>query len=155
MACFLDTSAVAKLYHEEIGSAFLEQLLLKGHTAFLSRLGVIEMHSVLAGKLRTGEITGAALELTRRRFRSDVRKRRFRVVSLRVRHYEHAEALLGSHGSAGLRTLDALQLAVALDLHRNQLIDSCVAADRIRCQVALREGLDVIDPQAGPIAVIA
>ena len=53
MACFLDTSAVAKLYHEEMGSAFMEQLLLRAdETAFISRLGVLEMHSVLAGKAR-------------------------------------------------------------------------------------------------------
>ena len=39
-AAFLDTSALAKLYHDEIGSAFLEQLLLRTHhTAFISRLG--------------------------------------------------------------------------------------------------------------------
>lgn len=105
------------------------------------------MQSVLAGKLRSGEISPAALELARRRFRSDIRKKRFRVVTLRLRHFEKAEALLALYGPIGLRALDALQLAVALDLHRNQLIDSLVAADRILCRVAPMEGLEAINPE--------
>ena len=58
MASFLDTSALAKVYHQEVGSAFMEQLLLRpDQTDFVSRLGVLEMHSVLAGKVRINEIT--------------------------------------------------------------------------------------------------
>lgn len=150
MSCFLDTSALAKLYHQESGSTFLEQLLPRhDRSAFVSRLGVLEMHSVLAGKVRTGEIDPAAMELTRQRFRGELRRRRFRVIALRARHYQQAETLLYAHGPSGLRTLDALQLAVALDLHRNQLIDSFVAADRILCRVAQLEGLQAINPEIG------
>jgi len=148
-AAYLDTSALAKLYHEEVGSTYLEQLLLQTHrTAFLSRLGVLEMHSVLAGKVRTGEITLEKMDLARRAFRWDVRHRRFRVIALRVKHYEYAEALLGSYGSLyGLRTLDALQLAVALDSLRNHLLDSLITADRVLSRVAPLEGLEVINPE--------
>jgi hypothetical protein len=78
---FLDTSALAKLYHPEVGTAFVEHLLLHTKTsAFVSRLGVLEMHSVLAVKVRTSAMTPAELAVVGRRFRGDVRKRRFRVV---------------------------------------------------------------------------
>ena len=81
-----------------------------------------------------------------------MRKKRFHVIALRVRHYDQAESLIGSYGSgAGLRTLDALQLAVALDLYRNQLIDSFVTADRVLCTVAPVEGLRVINPEIAKI----
>ena len=150
MALFLDTSALAKLYHEELGSAAVQELFgVPDQAPYISRLGAIEMHSVLAGKMRTGEIANDAMELARRRFRSDVRKRRLRVVAMRVRHYELAERLLIVHGATnGLRTLDALQLALALDLHRNGLVDSCVTSDRVLIRVAPLEGVRVLSPEA-------
>jgi predicted nucleic acid-binding protein len=148
MALFFDTSALAKLYHEEVGSAVVRHLVeIPDQVSFISRLGVLEMHSALAGKLRTGEITAEAMELARRRFRGDIRERRFRVVALRATHYELAEELLTAHGTGGLRTLDALQLALALDLHRNHLIGSMVAVDRILVRVAPLEGLTVSNPE--------
>ncbi len=148
MILFFDTSALAKRYHEEAGSAFIQELFeIPEQVSFISRLGAIEMHSVLAGKVRTGEITAEAMELARLRFRADVRKRLFRVVALRSRHYEYAEKLLTLHGPSGLRTLDALQLATALDLQRNHLVESIVAADRVLGRVAPLEGLKVLNPE--------
>jgi hypothetical protein len=117
MALFFDTSAVAKLYHLEVGSSFVEQLFeIPGQISFVSRLGVIEMHSVLAGKLRTGEVTAEGTELGRRRYRADVRARRFQVVALRARHYEQAEKLLAVHGPSGLRTPGILRQTMLYNL---------------------------------------
>ena len=147
MSVFLDTSALAKLYHQEKGTAVLEERLAAEPAAFVSRIGVVEMHSVLAGLVRTKEIDLAAMELLRRKFRSDARKYRFRVTTLGAKHYEKAEKLLVSHGSVGLRTLDALQLAVALDLLEHQLIDTFIAADRILCHVAPLVGLKTFNPE--------
>jgi len=45
-----------------------------------------------------------------------------------------------------LRTLDALQLAVALDLKAQGLLDFFVCADEILCQVAEKEGITVVNP---------
>ena len=148
MALFFDTSALAKLYHEEVGSAVVQRLVeIPDQVSFISGLGALEMHSVLAGKVRTGEITAEAMDMARRRFRADARKRRFRVMALRATHYESAEALLTKYGTSGLRTLDALQMALALDLKRNHLVDSLVAADRILVRVAPLEGLRVLNPE--------
>lgn len=149
MALFFDTSALAKLYHDEIGSGFVQQLFEKPEqVSFISRLGAVEMCSVLAGKVRAGETTAEAGELARRRFRADARERLFQVVALRARHYESAERLLTLHGQSGLRTLDALQLAMALDLQRNHLVEAIVAADRVLSRVAPLEGLNILNPEA-------
>jgi len=147
MAVFLDTSALAKLYHHENGTDVLERHLAAEPTAFVSRIGVVEMHSVLAGLVRTKELDLAAMEILRRKFRSDARKYRFRVTTLGAKHYEKAEELLVAHGPIGLRTLDSLQLAVALDLFEYQLIDTFIGADRILCRIAPLVGLKTFNPE--------
>lgn len=53
MSIYLDTSALAKYYHRENGSEVVEKLLASNPPVFVSRLGVLEMHSVLSGKVRT------------------------------------------------------------------------------------------------------
>jgi hypothetical protein len=47
-----------------------------------------------------------------------------------------------------LRTLDSLQLAVALCLHRSSAVENLVASDKVLCQVAEVEGIPVIDPES-------
>lgn len=109
MAAYLDTSALAKIYHQEIGSGFVEELVVRDPSVFLSRLGSLELQSVLAGKIRMQVVAQADSDLAAQRFRSDVRRRRFRIVAVRVRHYEFAEALIATHGARfSLLTLDAL-----------------------------------------------
>lgn len=72
----------------------------------------------------------------------------FRSSEYQSGHFQRAERLIEVYAAGlGLRTLDALQLSVALDLNADQLIDTVVAADRILCDVARREGLVVIDPE--------
>lgn len=147
MSLFFDTSGLAKLYHDEAGSTTVESLLEKGQSVILSRLGALEMHSVFAGKVRTGVLTQADADLALQLFRSDIRKRRFNVVALRVRHYELAQKLVAAHGtSAALRTLDSLQLAVALDLSKRGIVNAIVTADKTMIKVAATERLLCIDP---------
>lgn len=111
---------------------------------------MLEMHSVFAGKVRTGVLTQADADLALQLFRSDIRKRRFQVITLRVRHYELAEKLVTAHGtSSALRTLDSLQLAVALDLSRGRFVNALVTADKTLIKVGALEHLFCIDPTIG------
>ena len=65
---FLDTSAVAKLYRSELGSAFVDRIFSEPASQHLiSRLTIVEMESVLALKVRTGEIDQQAVLVVRRR----------------------------------------------------------------------------------------
>jgi predicted nucleic acid-binding protein len=45
-----------------------------------------------------------------------------------------------------LRTLDALQLSVALDLYRRGVVSQLVTSDRALSEVAALEGLPVVNP---------
>jgi len=149
-ADFLDTSALAKHYHAEVGSAQVDRLWDDpGRGLFISRLSALEIVSVFAGKVRAGAIAVADFQALRRRFSADLTKTK-RLVGTRllVAHYQEAERLLREHGlTRRLRTLDALQLAVALDLHRKTAIDRMVSADKDLLAAAALEGLGTFDPE--------
>jgi predicted nucleic acid-binding protein len=146
---FFDSSALGKRHHPEVGTAHVEALFQAPQPSrFISRLSVVELQSVFAGKVRTRAITGADLELLRARFLQDIARREFRVIRMTNEHYREAERLIQQHGvRRSLRTLDALQLSVALALHRRVTLDAFVCADQGLCSVAQEEGLRIINPE--------
>src|SRR5262249_33600321 len=117
-AHLFDTSALVKYYHTEIGSQRVIDLVDDPkNVLFISRLTIIEIHSVFAKRVRNGELTPVQFDQVRRLFFSDLRRRKFHIVRLTLLHERQAMRLLAAHGlKYGLRTLDALQLSVALDL---------------------------------------
>lgn len=144
-----DTSAISKHYHAETGTAAVDALLaVPAATQSTSKLSVVEFHSVFAKKVRTGQLTRTKFEQLTRRFRGDVRAERLRVVRLLVSHFRSAELLIRRHGlTQNLRTLDALQLAVALDLNEPGDPITFVCADQALCGIATAEGLTVVNPE--------
>lgn len=153
---FLDTSALAKYYRREQGSDFVEQLFAdSGSQRVISRLALVEMESVFATKMRTGEIEQGAALIARRRLESDLGQRRILVAAIRDEYFQTAQLLVVRYGhNHGLRTLDALQLSVASGLRRAGFAPIVVAADRKLCQAAEREGFRVTNPeQPAPILI--
>jgi predicted nucleic acid-binding protein len=144
-----DTSALVKNYHPEVGSTRVSTLLaLPGSQHALSRLTLVEMHSVLATKVRNSAITEAEMLVFRRRFLHDVTQRRFKVIRMVGAHFHEAERLIRGHSNErGLRTLDAIQLAVAMGLQKAKQLDHFVCADRILCVIAALEGVPLINPE--------
>ena len=145
---FVDTSALAKLYHPEIGSERMEALAQSpGSRLIISQLALVEIESVFAAKVRTGVIERAVLTQLRGLFYADLSRGRFEVVLLARRHFEGAESLIRTYAvDHALRTLDALQLSVALDLRRRGAASELVASDRSLCHVATLVGLPVVNP---------
>ena len=152
---FFDTSALAKLYHKERGSGYMDRILEeRGSRSLISHRSIVEMESVLAIKRRTGEIDEPAMEIARRRFRADLAQQRLLVAPpVLERHFHSARKLLVQYGaSEGLRTLDALQLAIALDLRQLGQIGVLVAADQRLCRVASMAGCASVNPEKpGPV----
>ena len=63
-------------------------------------------------------------------------------------NYRQAEGLIARYGfEHRLRSLDALQLAVALDLRGQAIGQTMVAADKTLCDVAVLQGLSVLNPK--------
>jgi predicted nucleic acid-binding protein len=149
---FFDTSALVKLYHREAGSDFEEGLTAHpgNNRIFISPLALIEMESAFAIKARSGKLDLAGAEAARRRFRADLAQNRI-LLSPRFedRHFNYARTCVAKYGATeGLRTLDALQLSMAIHLLNAGLLHSMVAADQRLCRVARQVGIDVIDPQS-------
>ena len=152
---FLDTSALAKRYHKESGSEYMDRIFEQpGSGSLISHLSIVELESVLAIKTRTGEIDEQALQIARRRFRADIARQRLLVAPpVHERHFHGARKLLIQYGVAeGLRTLDALQLAIALDLRQLRQVDVLVAADQRLCRVASMAACPAVNPEKpGPV----
>lgn len=148
---------MAKRYHKETRSDYMDRILEQpGSRSLISDLSIVELEPVLAIKTRTGEIDRQSLEIARRRFRADLARQRILVApSIHEGHFQSARKLLVRFGVAeGLRTLDALQLAMALDLQEMGQITVLVAADQRLCRVASLAGCSAINPeQSGAVLV--
>ena len=150
MTNYFDTSALCRHYHTEPGSDIVDRVLAEvGATHIVSWLTVLETQSAFALKVRTGEITEQLLTGLRARLRADVIQRKLLVVRVLRRHYNRADKLLQTYGpTIRLRTLDALHLAIALDLKSQGRVQNLITADNAMITVGTNEGLAIINPLA-------
>ena len=149
---FFDSSAIVKYYHPEAGSNVVNQLLEAEDSRFyIARLAVVEVQRALAGKARVKLIDPSELQELRGQFYADLRIRRFRVKKLNTFHFHSAVRLVNRYGpedaTPNLYSLDALHLAVALDIRTRDGLDTFVSADKDLCAVAEAEQLSVLNPE--------
>jgi hypothetical protein len=149
-AYFYNSSAISKHYHLEIGTDVVDSFLSEPDSQhYMSRLTIIESHSVFARKVRMRDITETDFVRLLRLLRADIFRSLLGVVRFLDEHYGEAERLLRSHNlHRGLRTLDALQLSVAVALARHGGLDHFVCADIRLADAAIAEGLSVLNPEA-------
>jgi hypothetical protein len=112
---FLATSAFAKRYHPEVGTpAVMATFGESQRIVRISGLTLLEVQSVFAMQVRSGVITRAQAGGLRARMLLAMAADEFQVFDLSADHLGGAERLLGRYRfTHRLRTLDALQLAVA------------------------------------------
>jgi uncharacterized protein len=149
---FFDTSALVKHYHAEAGTGAVDRIIgTAGVELLIARLTLVETISVFAMKVRTGEFDAAEFARLRGLFATHVARRRYQVFRLLNVHYDRARDLIVTHGLARqIRSLDALQLSVALQLHQVAPVDHFVSSDQRLCDIAALEGLAVINPELTP-----
>ena len=150
---FLDSSVVVKYYHAERGSDAVIQLLGEPTDQFfIARLAVVEVQRALVGKVRGQLLTLVEKDTIRQRFYDDLLQHRWRVRRMHDHQYHAAVRLVNKHSpditAPMLRSLDALQLATALDIHRQSGLDYFVSTDTDLCTIAASEQLSVINPMA-------
>ena len=129
---FFDTSALVKRYPVEAGTDTVDRIIDEvGAELLIARLTLVETISVFATKVRTGELRAVEFARLRSLFATHVARRRYQVFQPLNLHYDRARDLIANHGHRRqIRTLDALQLSVALHLHQVNPIDRFVCADR-------------------------
>lgn len=145
---FFDTSALVKRYHAEPGTQAVDAMFAESRAVFVvSRLALVECVSAFCLKVRSGEIDASEVPLMRKSLMGDVTRGTLSVSRLLVDHLKLAESLLLQHGPrCRLRALDAVHVAVAVDLFSTQKIDTFVSADDLQCEIARLEGLPTINP---------
>jgi predicted nucleic acid-binding protein len=145
---FFDTSALVKRYRPEEGTDAIDRVFAEqGAVHVISRLGMVETVSALALKVRTGELEDADYVVARKKFLGDISQKNLKVVRILVAHFRTAERLIDRHGrSKRIRTLDALQLSIALEMHQQGGVATFVCADAPLCEIAALEGLATLNP---------
>lgn len=144
---FCDTSAVIKLYHNEIGTDRMENIFGDDQSEIIiSELTTAEFWSAMTRRVRTGEITNEAKDAAVRNFRKDCRDR-FIIIPLNSETVRQAVDIISRHGiQFSTRTLDALQLAACLSENLDDLKFVCADLNLIR--ICGLEGIAVINPEA-------
>lgn len=135
---FLDSSALVKRYHLELGSGDTEELFRRGGDRFLvSRLALVELHSSFARLVRERVLTVDDLAKLTARLNDDVANGLLSVAAVTSRRLDEASTLLQVYGvAATIRTLDTIHLATAQALDSRGRIAAFVAADKKLLAVA-------------------
>lgn len=136
-----DTSAWVKYYYPEHGSDEVEAAIVSATEVWISQLALAELTSALSIKVRTGALSAADRDRILAAVDTDVHSRSVRVIDLSSRHAERARHLLRQFADRhGLRTLDALQVSVALLSGPDEFL----SADQRVCAPAGELGLTVV-----------
>ena len=111
---FFDTSALIKLYHQESGSKFLDQMIQSDKPRIvISSICVVEIISALSKKMRMKTLKLADFDEAITLFEFDLSK--FEVIQMDSATQDVAYKLVKAIGpDHNLRTLNAFQLASAI-----------------------------------------
>jgi hypothetical protein len=117
---YLDASALAKLFVPEADSDSLNQALLGAEGVIISDLAITEMASALGRRTREGLLSGAES----RRLHREVERLAAACTRTELTPPVHrlAERLLLASREVSLRALDALHIAMALDVRAATLV---------------------------------
>jgi len=132
MNLFVDTSALIKIYHQEVGSQNLINSLYRhadNLVITITDLSRIECYSALMKRVRIKEMALKAVEEALDLFEQEIKK--FQIVEVDVIAKELAIHLLSQIAHQHhLATLDAMQLATAILSNQVFAIDYFVACDK-------------------------
>ena len=150
---FLDSSALAKRYMVETGTAWITTLTeaASGNECWLATITAVELVAALYRKARTGSHPLAAAQQAEAQFRSELATHFRRLAATSV----ILDGAMGLAAAHPLRAYDAVQLASALRLQRRRAARgwpalTFVSADQNLNRVAAAKGLSVDDPKQHP-----
>ena len=136
---YVDTSALAKWYLNEPRSEELETFLRERPGAAISTLTAVEMRCLLARRRRAGDIDRDVEMQVFAAFQRDIDAGHLRLWPVTDRQVSAAVLLLARLPKMPLRTLDAIHLAIAVDLPASLL----ATADRVQADAAEALGMAV------------
>jgi predicted nucleic acid-binding protein len=139
MAIYVDTSALAKRYIDEVDSGRFDAFLSEPPDVMtISPLVVTEFHSILMRRRRMGEFEAAYVEQARAAFSADLAANLWTWMTFPTAAFGEASLLI-QDDALGLATLDALHLATARLLN----CSGFATADRRLARAAAQRGLEL------------
>jgi len=149
---FLDTSALAKYYHVESGTDRVTEIVDdSNNTIILSQISILEFHSHLASKARTGERPSFGAEGFHRvcgLLCYHIVSGKFQVINLPQGFIFKATDLIRYHGCVrSLRHMDAIQLCSYLDYLQLRPDAILVASDKKLLGIVKHLGLEYLNPE--------
>jgi predicted nucleic acid-binding protein len=139
---YVDTSALVKRYHIELGSDQVDRLFADLDASLVTaNLAVTELTSALDRKCQDGALTREGLAQVLAVAAQDLLAE-FWLLELDRTHIRRSQQLILQHH---LRTLDALHLAAILSI--KDLHPVLVSADTRLLQAADREGIELLNPE--------
>jgi uncharacterized protein len=139
MPIYVDTSALAKRYIDEVDSERFDLFVADHPDALhIGPLAVTELHSVLMRRRRMGEFDADYVERARNAFAADMAAGLWQWNPFPTAAFGDASLLI-QDADLGLATLDALHLACARLLR----CDALATADVRLARAASQRGLDV------------
>ena len=141
MNLYLDTSSLFKLYHKEPGTEIIDQFFSthKIESIFLSEIANVEFASAVYRKVRMKKLNFDIAEELMNLFDNDFEK--YEIIPINRAIIKVSKQLLMKYGQLGLRTLDALQLASALEVR--DVVDKYFTSDSILLSLFEKEKLPV------------
>jgi uncharacterized protein len=149
---FFDSSAIAKRYVNETGTAWVLSLVgpTAGNHNYVARITGVEVVSAVARQRRDGSLSAADAATVLAQFRHDFTTE-YRVVEVTPALILTAMALAETHA---LRAYDAVQLAAAVEVNTQcvalGIVLTMISADAALNAAATAEGLAVEDPNSHP-----
>ena len=112
MNYYFDTSVITSYYCNDNTTFFAQNALKHIPTAYISMLTEVELHSAIAKKIRTRELTEITAQQVLKQFYTHHKEHHFKKVRILNKYYIEACNWLKLFNS-NLRTVDALHLAIA------------------------------------------
>lgn len=135
---YIDTSALAKWYLNEVNSNSFVEYLQSIPRAVISSLTITEMRSLLSRRRRMKEITESLATKIFATFLMDIDNGHLMVEAFENDYFEQATHLIASLPDIPLRTLDALHLTIVQHHH----IKIIATADEVMVNAAKALGLE-------------
>ena len=154
-AYFVDSSALVKRYVRETGTSWVRGITRRRPSThmYIAFITAVEVTSAVARR-RGATLSSPQASSILSRFRKHLAGR-YIPSEITPALVNDARKLANRHG---LRAYDAVQLAAALDLHKDWSADHLgtfvlVSADRDLNAAAIAEGLTVEDPNSHPLVI--
>jgi predicted nucleic acid-binding protein len=141
---YLDTTALVKHYHLELGSRMVDEIIHHArHAVVLGEPTIIDLYALLNRRVETGEITRDDYFTSVVTFEAEMTQGRFQFLNVDADTLKNIRLLILQHNRLGVQ--QGLHLALSVEMLA--LKPTVVSTDPILLSACEAEGLKVLNPE--------